>query len=288
MGSDLLARERIQDRLDRIDIDFNEHGFDKYGVSIDRLKAFAPTIASIYKHYFSVTTQSISNVPSRGRVMLISNHAGGLPIDGLLISTACILELEPPRLLHAMVDKFMNNIPFLSSLIRELGQMIGLPSNAKSVLDDDRALLIFPEGAEGTGKLYFDRYKLIRFGTGFMRIALETNTPIVPVGFVGSEEMIPSVFKIKRLARWLGVPYIPIPPQLLPIPLPVNCRINFGEPMMFDGDGDESDEVIKGYVDEVKQKICDLLNEGLRHHESKVFPDSEATIERWESNHVNN
>lgn len=116
---------------------------------------------------------------------MISNHSGGIPTDGFLISAANIFEHVPHRFVHAMVYKFMNNFPFLSPIMRKLDQMVGLPANARSVLRDDRALLVFPEGAVGTGKLYYDRYKLIRFGTGFMRIAMETNTPIVPVGFIG-------------------------------------------------------------------------------------------------------
>lgn len=286
MSTDVLSRERPQDRVSRLDIDFNAHGYDKYGVSKDTLETIAPYVAFLYERYFSVEALNISNVPSSGRVMLISNHSGGIPTDGFLISAANIFEHEPPRLVHAMVDKFMNNFPFISPLMRQLGQMVGLPSNAKNVLRDDRALLVFPEGAEGTGKLYYDRYKLIRFGTGFMRIAMETDTPILPVGFIGGEEMVPSLLKLKKIARWFGVPYIPIPPQILPIPLPVNCKINFGEPVLFEGDGNESDKVIKENVDTVKKKICKLLNEGLEDHDIPFFPQSEATIERWESEHV--
>ena len=286
MGNDVLSRERPQDRVKRLDIDFNSHGFDKYGVSQNTLESIAPYVSLLYDNYFSVETNNISNVLSSGRVMLISNHSGGIPTDGFLITAANVFEHDPPRLVHAMVDKFMNNFPFLSPIMRQLGQMIGLPANAKSILRDDRALLVFPEGAEGTGKLYYDRYKLIRFGTGFMRIAMETNTPILPVGFIGAEEMVPSLLKLKKVARWFGIPYIPIPPQILPIPLPVNCKINFGEPMLFEGDGNEPDQKIKENVDRVKKEVCDLLNEGLEDHSLPFFPQSEATVERWEANHT--
>ncbi len=98
--------------------------------------------------------------------MLVSNHSGGIPTDGFMLSAADVLELEPPRVVHSMVDKFMKKFPSLSSLMRELGQIIGLPSNVFSVLDVDRVLLVFPESAKGTCKAYRDRYKLIRFGTG--------------------------------------------------------------------------------------------------------------------------
>ena len=46
--------------------------------------------------------------------------------------------------------------------------------------------MVFPEGARGFVKPYRKRYQLQRFGLGFLRLALETDTPIVPIGIVGS------------------------------------------------------------------------------------------------------
>ena len=127
-----------------------------------------------------------------------------------------------------------------------------------------------PEGVRGTGKLYKDRYKLERFGTGFMRLALRTNTPIVPHAFIGGEEAMPTIYHAKTLAKIIGAPYVPIPVHLIPIPLPVPCDLHFGEPMTFDGDGTESDEVIEGYVAQVKVRIAELIEVGLRGRGRKL------------------
>ena len=72
--------------------------------------------------------------------------------------------------------------------------------------------MVFPEGIGGSGKTWWKRYQLQRFGTGFVRIALQTQSPIVPVAIVGCEETYPSLFTVDWLARLFRVPYMPITP----------------------------------------------------------------------------
>jgi 1-acyl-sn-glycerol-3-phosphate acyltransferase len=118
-------------------------------------------------------------------------------------------------------------------------------------------------------KRFRDRYSLQRFGTGFMRLALETRTPIVPVAIVGSEEQQPGFANLSGLARLLGMPALPITlgfPWLGPLgiwPLPVKYRIYFGEPIAFDGDAEEEDAAIEQRVDVVKGEITAMLRRGL-------------------------
>jgi UDP-glucose 4-epimerase len=133
-------------------------------------------------------------------------------------------------------------------------------------LENDRLLMVFPEGARGTGKLFKDRYQLVRFGTGFMRIALQTRSPIVPFAFIGGEEALPTIYHAKALAKLVGSPYVPIPPYLLPVPMPLPCELHYSEPMHFEGDGTESDEIIEGYVSQVRQRIESLIEKGREMH----------------------
>ncbi len=257
-----LIDDEVQDRLGRLDIPFNRYGPDPFGISREHLGLFYSALGVLYRRYFSVRTVGIENVPPSGRAMLIGNHSGGLPVDGGMVLASLFFDHEPPRHAHGMVEKFAQNLPFLSSWFSRLGQLTGVPEHAVRFLEDDRLLMVFPEGARGTGKLYRDRYQLVRFGTGFMRIALQTGTPIVPFAFVGGEEAIPTVYHAKSLARLLGTPYFPVTPYLLPVPRPFPCDLWYGEPLRFEGDGTESDDVIEAYVGEVRDVVADLIDRG--------------------------
>jgi 1-acyl-sn-glycerol-3-phosphate acyltransferase len=122
--------------------------------------------------------------------------------------------------------------------------------------------MVFPEGARGTAKLYRERDSLVEFGTGFMRLALKTRTPIVPFAFLGGGEAVPTITNAVGLGRMLGVPYIPVTPYVLALPLPVRLQVYYGEPMHFEGTGNEEDHTIARYVDQVKERIADMIAKG--------------------------
>lgn len=250
-----LARERV----DLLELPFNRYGLDPFGIHKDSLARFYTMLQMMHGKYFRVRSHGIDNVPDQGRAMLIGNHSGGLPIDAGMVLASLFWDLAPPRHAHGMVEYFAQKWPFVSPWFSRIGQLPGLPEHATRFLENDRVLMVFPEGARGTGKLYKDRYKLVRFGTGFMRIALRTESPIVPFAFIGGEEAIPTIFHWKGLAKLVGAPYVPITPYILPIPRPVRCEVHYGEPMRFEGDGTETDDVISGYVDQVKERIAELI-----------------------------
>ena len=258
----VVGDSEVEAAVGRLDIPFNRYGLDPFGISQDHLVTFFSLLAPLYRHYFSVRVFGKEHIPEKGRVMVVGNHSGGLPVDGAMVLTSLLLELETPRLGQGMVEKFANRWPFVSHWFSRVGQFTGLPEHAERLLEEDRCLMVFPEGARGTGKLYRDRYKLVRFGSGFIRLALATNTPVVPFAFVGGEEAIPTVMHLKTLARFIGAPYIPVAPYGLPVPLPVSCQILYGEPITFEGDGSESDELIYSYVEQVQKAIRDLIDEG--------------------------
>lgn len=266
----------VKARLAELDLDFSDYGLDPYGLSREHVGAFYSFLELFYRYYFRVQVFGIDNVPARGRAMLVCNHSGGVPADGGMIVASMFFEHQPPRHVHGMVEKFAQNWPVVSPFFSKVGQFPGLPENAVRILESERLLMVFPEGAKGLGKLYRDRYHLERFGTGFMRIALYTKTPIIPIAFVGGEESMPTVFHAKRLAKLVGAPYWPVPPYLLPMPMPLNCELHYGEPITFEGTGNERDDVIEDYVAEVRGKIEGLIASGRRIHGSLAGRREEA------------
>src|SRR5690606_19440808 len=141
----------------------------------------------------------------------------------------------------------------------QIGAVLGDPVNCAKVLERGEAVIVFPEGVRGSGKLYRDRYKLMRFGNGFMHLAMQYNAAIVPVGIVGCEETIPAFGNIKPLANFLGIPYAPV---ALPVVLPAKVILNFGEPLYYTG-GEVNEEEITRRVEEVKNSISGLIDKGL-------------------------
>lgn len=266
--------EEFNERLARVPLNLTATGVDEFGMDPQWTKYALASVAALHRHYFRTEIFGIENVPA-GRMLLISNHSGQIPMDAALIGASMFMDAEPPRFIRAMVEKWTQTLPFVSLLFARVGQVVGVPENAKRLLENDEALLVFPEGARGISKSFDKRYQLVDFGLGFMRLALETNTPIVPVAVIGGEEQYISVGNFDSLAKLVRAPSLPILPQLLlpfgALPLPTRYRIYFGEPMRFDGDPDDDDAVIEEKVFVVKATVQSMINRGLKARKSVFF-----------------
>jgi 1-acyl-sn-glycerol-3-phosphate acyltransferase len=263
--------QSVAERVDRLELPWNRYGVDPYGISKKHLVIGMSFFTFLYRHYFGVKVRGIENVPRRGRAMLVGNHSGGVALDGAMTIASMFLEMEPPRLAQGMVEKFIAKIPLASLMANRTGQFTGLPEHAVRLLEDDRLLMVFPEGARGTAKLYKDRYSLVDFGTGFMRLALKTHSPIIPFAFLGGGDAVPTIMNLYTLGKLFGVPYIPVTPYLVALPLPVKLEIVFGEPIYLSGTGNEDDEVVAEYVFEVKTQISEMLERARKEREGLVL-----------------
>src|SRR5262245_38188863 len=102
----------------------NSAGFDDWGLDPETLKASLATLRWFYEKYFRVETVGIENLP-KGRVLLIANHGGQLPIDGMLVAMSLVLEGKPARIARGMVERWFPVIPFISTLFMRCGQVVG-------------------------------------------------------------------------------------------------------------------------------------------------------------------
>lgn len=270
-----LAAE-VDAKVDRIPAELNEYGYDPWGYSPKALKRFILPAAFLYRYYFRCITTGLENLPE-GRVLLIGNHAGQMAFDGLMVTAACILEANPPRLSRGMGEYWLGTLPYMSVLLDRIGSAVGTRQTCIDMLRHGECVMAFPEGVRGMNKVYADAYKLMDFGLGFMRLALETDTPIVPVSIVGSEEQNPGIADLKGVAGLLGMPSFPVTltfPLLGPfgmLPLPVRYHIEFGKPMRFEGHAEDEDDVIEAKVEEVKAAISAGLDRGRAARKSIFF-----------------
>jgi 1-acyl-sn-glycerol-3-phosphate acyltransferase len=269
------SRERYRLRL--VGPDFDERigqlqkyyaslGGDVFGLDLDAYRSIGPLFGFLHRGYFRTEVHGIDRLPP-GRVIIVANHSGQLPIDAMILGCSLFFDAAQPRVIRAMIDRWAASLPFVSTFFTRLGSVVGARDNARRLLDREEALLVFPEGVKGISKPFTQRYQLQEFGTGFMRIALETGAPILPVAVVGAEEQYINVGNAKLLASLLNIPACPIIPQMMlpfgQLPLPTKYRLFFGEPLRFVGNVDTDDTVVAENVFVVQKAIQTLLNVGL-------------------------
>src|SRR4051794_348827 len=247
---------------------------DEWGFDEQFAEAVYPLFEFLYDVWWRVEAVGVRNVPAHGRAMLVSNHAGALfPFDASMILGAIMKEHPLPRWARFMVLDWAFVLPFISTFMRRVGGVPASSHNAERLLEQDELVMVFPEGAKGTGKPFSERYRLQRFGRGgFVEIALRTRAPIVPVAVVGSEEIYPKLADAGPIARAIGAPFVPVTPTfpwlgpLGLIPLPSKWRIEFCEPIDLSEHGADAAEdrrLLFDVSEQVRETIQGKLYENL-------------------------
>ncbi len=245
-----------------------EYVVDEYGFDADlttRLSMAA--VRPLVEKWFRVDVQGIENIPADGGALLVGNHSGTVPIDGLV--TSLVVHDHADRYLRMLAADLVFRLPFVGEMARKGGATLACNEDAERLLGQGELVGVWPEGFKGVGKPFSERYTLQRFGRGgFVSAALRTRVPIVPCSIVGAEEIYPLVGNLPTLARLLGVPYIPITPffpwlgPLGMIPLPSKWLIEFGEPIRTDALTDEQVEdpmIVFNLTDQVRETIQQTL-----------------------------
>ena len=169
-------------------------------------------------------------------------------------------------------------LPFVQPSLVRLGGVRACPENAHRLLAAGRRVIAFPEGARGATKLFRDRYRLQRFARGgVVRVALETRTPLVPVGVVGAEAAHPLLFKTHGLARAVGLSFLPVTPTfplLGPfglVPLPAKWAIRVGDPLALGDvppDAEHDEVLVSRLTEELRSRMQELVDRALSDRES--------------------
>lgn len=219
------------------DYEIDEFGFDPELTET----ILAPIARVLHEKWFRIDWVGLENVPSDGAAMLVSNHAGTIPMDAVMLKFG-LLDVHPAhRHVRLLAADLAFRLPFFGPLARKSGNTLACEEDTLRLLQSGELLGVFPEGFKGVGKHFRDRYKLQRFGRGgFMEVGLRARVPMIPVSIVGSEEIYPKIGDIKPLARLMGAPYFPVTPffpwlgLLGAIPIPSKWVIEFGEPISTD------------------------------------------------------
>ena len=257
------------------DYPVDEFGFDPEFTT----KVYLPLLRPLVQSWFRVEVRGGENLPDSGSALLVSNHAGTLPMDGMILHAVVYDEIA--RHVRMLGADLIFKTPYIHDLARKTGTTLACQEDAERLLAGDQLVAVFPEGFKGLGKPYADRYKLQRFGRGgFVAAAIRAQVPIIPVSVVGSEEIYPLISSAPVLARALGLPYFPITP-LFPwfgplglVPLPSKWMIEFGEAVTTDElppGAAEDPMVVFDITDQVRETIQSTLYECLTSRRDAFF-----------------
>ena len=250
----------------------DEFGFDPEITE----RFFMAALRPIAQKWFRIEVRGAENIPTAGGALIVSNHSGTVPVDGLM--TMVSIHDQTGRYLRPLGADLVFRLPFVGAVARKSGATLACSEDAERMLGGGELVGVWPEGFKGIGKPYSQRYKLQRFGRGgFVSAALRTQVPIVPLSVVGAEEIYPLVGNVPALARLLGVPYIPITP-LFPllgplgmVPLPSKWLLEFGEPIRtdeYDEGAAEDPMLVFNVTDQVRETIQQTLYSLLVQRES--------------------
>jgi 1-acyl-sn-glycerol-3-phosphate acyltransferase len=260
-------RERIPDPATLPDFGFDPKFLD----------TVEPVLEFLWSRYFRVTLVGMEHVPAEGAALLVANHSGGLPWDGTMLMHATHSHHPARRPLRPLVANFAFQSPWMRPVVARVGGVRASMQNALALCQSGQLLGVFPEGLRGVGKLYRERYRLTYFGRGgFVRLARAARAPIIPVAIVGAEETHPVLAKLTRVARPLGLPYIPITPTfpllgpLGLLPVPTKWTIQIAEPMHVPPGAGSQEETLE-MAEAVRSRLDHMIAELLAARRSVIF-----------------
>jgi 1-acyl-sn-glycerol-3-phosphate acyltransferase len=208
------------------------------------------------------------NIPP-GRALIVTSHSGVVPWDALLLVSE-IYRLTG-RFSWNAGHQFWGRHASLKNFLVPTGMVLGGRADFEKLLRLDELCMIFVDAGEGNRRAYYldsERYKVkpqkgFAPGCGgYVKLALRTRSPVVPVAIVGTEEVHYCVGDIPQLAEYLGVPFFPLVASLAP--LPARIYIRFGEPIRFDAGPEAADD----------QRVVDRLNEQVRSALQALIDDT--------------
>jgi 1-acyl-sn-glycerol-3-phosphate acyltransferase len=244
---------------------------DDFGLSRTFVERWQPRLAWLLQNYFRMTVSGAERIPASGAAMIVCNHSGLFPYDELLLKAAVTWAHPEHRSIRPLSEDFAIHLPFAGIWLNRFGCVRACPENAERLLASGETIAVFPEGGQGIGRLYRDRYRLGRFGRGgFVKLALRAQVPIIPAALVGADDAHPILARIALPPR-LGLPTLPLTPTfpwlgpLGLVPLPSRWALRVGEPVQLDADPSAAEDrpLVARLADDIRTRVQTLLDEAL-------------------------
>jgi 1-acyl-sn-glycerol-3-phosphate acyltransferase len=156
--------------------------------------------------WYRAEVRNLGAVPEKGPVLLVGNHTGGnMAPETIFFTLAFYTYFGVERRFHQLAHNLVLASP-LGPFLRNFGTVAASHENARKALEADAAVLVFPGGDWEVHRPSWQSAK-IDFGgrKGFIRLALESDVPIVPVVTIGGQETALFLSRGDWLARALGL-----------------------------------------------------------------------------------
>lgn len=182
-----------------------------------------PALRLWSKLYFRADVRGMENIPADGPVLLVGNHSGGLVIaDTFVFSQHFYDHFGTGRRFYQLAHDLVFKTPGLRVLTERYGTVPASPENMAKALEREAALLVYPGGDHETFRPTWESDRVdFAQRTGFVKLALEHQVPIVPIVSIGGQETalflgqgrrIASALRLDRLARLKVFPAVLGPP----------------------------------------------------------------------------
>ncbi len=243
-----------------------------------------PLIRTLMRTYFRAEVRDVDRVPDGG-ALVVSNHSGGmLAMDVPIFAGAFAEHFGPERAFYCLAHGVLFTGP-VAPVLRRCGLIEATRANAAAVLASGAVTIMFPGGDYDIGRPFI-KANVIDFGgrTGYVRTALETGVPIVPVVSIGGQEAQLHLSRGRWLAqllgleRRLGLSYLPVSfgfpfglsAGLSPnLPLPTKIVTQVLEPVDLTTFGPDPD--VAEIDAEIRRRMQDALDELARQRRFPVL-----------------
>jgi 1-acyl-sn-glycerol-3-phosphate acyltransferase len=227
--------------------------------------------------YFHPQVIGAEHLP-RGRALIVGCHSGGLPYDAAC--TLVAINDATGRFARAIGDNLFGRLSYVEEFLRQQGALVGRPDVVEASLRAGNMVLLFPGGARDMERSYLtQRYQVLPHRGfapgrgGYIKLALRTRTPIVPLAVVGAEEAHVILGNVPLLARALTWPFFPL--ILFPFPLPAKFYIRFGPPIRLGGTAADAENQRR--VDQlnlmVRRRVQRLIDDTRRRRRGVIFSE---------------
>ena len=221
-------------------------------------RVFPRFLLEILRKYFRLEVIDAHNIPRKGSAIIAPNHSGFSGFDAFLLGH--VVQTEGKRVPQVLTHHFWFLTETTAIPAQKLGFTEATYGNGIKALKKGHAMVLFPEGENGNFKPSTERYQLQEFKRGFVRMALETQSPIVPTVILGAEETHINLKKLK-FTKFLKGSVIPLPLNILP--LPAKWRIRFLEPIYipYKPEAAKDTELVHEIAQDIQDKIQNAIEE---------------------------